>query len=190
MIIVSREYFEITFISRKKGLCWPSVWDCFLFEFGSAQSAKRFWYPSFWNDIWLSFRNDQSVPIYILKCFMTVISRLLTFRYQVSTICWKIFYDSRFEMIYDFHFEMSNAFLFSFWNALWLSFRNEGAKFSYTKLFSSEKNQIFYWRKCIYYYYFRTQLFTQGIVSLSLRWNKFFKKGDGLLCQILIILQC
>ena len=124
------------------------------------------------------------------RIVLTVISRLLTFRYQVSTICWKIFYDSRFEMIYDFHFEMSNAFLFSFWNALWLSFWNEGAKFSYTKLFSSEKNQIFYWRKCIYYYYFRTQLFTQGIVSLSLRWNKFFKKVDGLLCQILIILQC
>ena len=124
------------------------------------------------------------------RIVLTVLSRLLTFRYQVSTICWKIFYDSRFEMIYAFHFEMSNAFLFSFWNALWLSFRNEGAKFSSTELFSSGEPQIFYWRKCIYYYYFRTQLFTQGIVSLSLRWNKFFKKGDGLLCQILIILQC
>ena len=141
MIIVLEWYFEITFIPRKKGLCWPSFRDYLHFDIRSAQSANRFYVP-------------------------------------------------RFEMIYDFHFEMSNAFLFSFWNALWLSFRNEGAKFSYTKLFSSEKNQIFYWRKCIYYYYFRTQLFTQGIVSLSLRWNKFFKKGDGLLCQILIILQC
>ena len=111
MIIVSREYFEITFISRKKGLCWPSVWDYLLFDIRSAQSLKA------------------------------------------------IFYALRFEMIYDFHFEMSNVFLFSFWNALWLSFWNEGAKFSYTKLFSSEKNQIFYWRKCIYYYYFRTQFF-------------------------------
>ena len=100
------------------------------------------------------------------RIVLTVRLRLLTFRYQVSTICWKIFYDSRFEMIYDFHFEMSNAFLFSFWNALWLSFWNEGAKFSYTKLFSSEKNQIFYWRKCIYYYYFRTQFFTQGLVPI------------------------
>ena len=26
IIIVSREYFEIIFISRKKGLCWPSFW--------------------------------------------------------------------------------------------------------------------------------------------------------------------
>ena len=40
MIIVSREYFEITFISRKKGLCWPSVWDYLLFDIRSAQSLK------------------------------------------------------------------------------------------------------------------------------------------------------
>ena len=30
------------------------------------------WFP-FRNDIWLSFRNEQCVPIFILKCFMTVI---------------------------------------------------------------------------------------------------------------------
>ena len=86
---------------------------------------------------WNYFRFPQK------RIVLTVRLRLLTFRYQVSTICWKIFYDSRFEMIYDFHFEMSNAFLFSFWNALWLSFWNEGAKFSYTKLFSSEKTRYF-----------------------------------------------
>ena len=40
MIIVSREYFEITFISRKKGLCWPSLWNYFLFDIRSAQSLK------------------------------------------------------------------------------------------------------------------------------------------------------
>ena len=132
---------------------------------------EMIYYLSFWNDILklLSFPKKRIV--------LTVISRLLTFRYQVSTICWKIFYDSRFEMIYDFHFEMSNAFLFSFWNALWLSFWNEGAKFSYTKLFSSGLPRIFYWRKYHIIYIFRTQLFTQGIVSLSLRWNKFFKKA-------------
>ena len=110
------------------------------------------------------FRNYFHFPQ--KRIVLTVLSRLLTFRYQVSTICWKIFYDSRFEMIYDFHFEMSNAFLFSFWNALWLSFRNEGAKFSSTELFSSGEPQIFYWRKCIYYYYFRTQFFTQGMVPI------------------------
>ena len=45
MIIVSREYFEITFISRKKGLCWPSVWDYLLFDIRSAQSLKAICYP-------------------------------------------------------------------------------------------------------------------------------------------------
>ena len=40
MIIVSREYFEITFISRKKGLCWPSVWYYLHFDIRSAQSIK------------------------------------------------------------------------------------------------------------------------------------------------------
>ena len=42
MIIVSREYFEITFISRKKGLCWPSAWYYLHFDIRSAQSAIRF----------------------------------------------------------------------------------------------------------------------------------------------------
>ena len=75
MIIVLEWYFEITFISRKKGLCWPSVWDYLLFDIRSAQSAERFLWFSFRNDIWLSFRNEQCVPIFILKCFMTVISK-------------------------------------------------------------------------------------------------------------------
>ena len=44
MIIVSREYFEITFISRKKGLCWPSVWDYLHFDIRSAQSLKAICY--------------------------------------------------------------------------------------------------------------------------------------------------
>ena len=78
MIIVSREYFEITFISRKKGLCWPSVREYFHFEFGSAQSLKA--------------------------------------------ICYAL----RFEMIYDYRLQMSRA------------------KFSYTKLFSSGDEELFY----------------------------------------------
>ena len=65
-----------------------------------------------------------------------------------------------------------------------------GGKIFVHKIIFVRKNQIFYWRKYLILYIFRTQLFTQGIVSLSLRWNKFFKKGDGLLCQILMILQC
>ena len=100
MIIVSREYFEITFISRKKGLCWPSVWDYLLFDIRSAQSLKA------------------------------------------------IFYALRFEMIYDFHLQMSRT------------------KFSYTKLFSSRDEEIFYWRKCTYYKHFGSQLFTQGLVPI------------------------
>ena len=110
------------------------------------------------------FRNYFHFPQ--KRIVLTVLSRLLTFRYQVSTICWKFFYDSRFEMIYDFHFEMSDAFLFSFWNALWLSFRNEGAKFSSTELFSSKESEIFYWRKHLILYIFRTQFFMQGFVPI------------------------
>ena len=77
MIIVSREYFEITFISRKKGLCWPSVWDYLHFDIRSAQSLKAICYAlrfdmiydfhfemsnaflfTFWNALWLSFWNE------------------------------------------------------------------------------------------------------------------------------------
>ena len=100
MIIVSREYFEITFISRKKGLCWPSVWDYLLFDIRSAQSLKA------------------------------------------------IFYALRFEMIYDFHLQMRRA------------------KFSSTELFSSKESEIFYWRKYLILYIFRTQFFMQGLVPI------------------------
>ena len=141
MTIVLKWYFEITFVSLKKGLCWPSVWDYLLFDIRSAQSAERFF----------------MIPV--SKWYMTFISK------------WAMRSYFHFEMLYDCHFEMRGQ-----------NFRTQNC--------FRQKNQIFYWRKCIYYYYFRTQLFTQGIVSLSLRWNKFFKKGDGLLCQILIILQC
>ena len=118
MIIVLKWYFEITFISRKKGLCWPSLWNYFLFDIRSAQSAERFF----------------MIPV--LKWYMTFISKWVKASYL------------HFEMLYDCHFEM------------------RGRKFSYTKLFSSGEPRIFYWRKCIYYYYFRTQLFTQGLVPI------------------------
>ena len=76
MIIVSREYFEITFISRKKGLCWPSVWDYLLFDIRSAQSAERFF----------------MIPV--SKWYMTFISK------------WAMRSYLHFEMLYDCHFEM------------------------------------------------------------------------------------
>ena len=77
MIIVLKWYFEITFISRKKGLCWPSLWNYFLFDIRSAQSLKAIFYAlrfemiydfhfemskaflfTFWNALWLSFWNE------------------------------------------------------------------------------------------------------------------------------------
>ena len=141
MIIVSREYFEITFISRKKGLCWPSVRDYLLFDIRSAQSTERFF----------------MIPV--LKWYMTFISKWVKASYL------------HFEMLYDCHFEM------------------RGTKFSYTKLFSSGEPQIFYWRKHPIIYIFRTQLFAQCLCPYTCV-EIYFKKGDGLLCQILIILQC
>ena len=149
----------------------------------------------------LSFRNDI-LPIF-LKWYFEI-----TFIPSKKGLCWpsvrkhfhfefgsaqslKAIFDApRFEMIYDFHFEMSKALMFTFWNALWLSFWNEGEKISYTKLFSSEDDKTFYWRKYIYYYYFRTQFFTQCSCPYACVEIKFLEKGDGLLCQILIILQC
>ena len=125
---------------------------------------KRLCWPSFWNYYLFEIRSAQSLKA--------------------------ILYAPHFEMIYDFHFEMSKAFLFSFWNALWLSFRNEGAKFSYTKLFSSGEPQIFYWRKYPIIYIFSYTAFYARLGPYPCVEIKFLEKGDGLLCQILIILQC
>ena len=124
MIIVSREYFEITFISRKK------------------------------------------------RIVLTVRLRLFTFRYQVSTI------------------SESNLLCFAFWYDIWLSFANEQAKFSYTKLFSSGEPRIFYWRKYPIIYIFSYTAFYARLGPYPCVEIKFLKKGDSLLCQILIILQC
>ena len=73
MVIVSREYFESTFISRKKD-CADRPFEITYFSIsGQHNLLKDFlWFP-FRNDIWLSFRNEQSAYVYILKCFMTVI---------------------------------------------------------------------------------------------------------------------
>ena len=72
--------FEMIFwkhLHSQKRLCWPSFWNYFLFEIGSAQSAKTVFYVlrfemiydchfemskaflfSFWNALWLSFWNE------------------------------------------------------------------------------------------------------------------------------------
>ena len=66
-----------------KLLSFPKKKDCVDRHFeityfsisGQHNLLKDFlWFP-FRNDIWLSFRNEQCVPIFILKCFMTVISK-------------------------------------------------------------------------------------------------------------------
>ena len=72
----------------------------------------------------------------VLKWYMTFISKWAKRSYLL------------FEMLYDCHFEM------------------RGRKFSYTKLFSSGDEELFYWRKCPTFYIFRTQFFTQGLVPI------------------------
>ena len=73
MTIVLKWYFEITFIPSKKD-CADHPFEITYFSIsGQHNLLKDFlWFP-FRNDIWLSFRNEQCVPIFILKCFMTVI---------------------------------------------------------------------------------------------------------------------
>ena len=141
MIIVSREYFEITFIYRKK------------------------------------------------RIVLTVLLRLFSFRVWVSTIYRKIFYDSRFEMIYDFHFEMSKGVLFTFWNALWLSFWNEGDKIFVHKIISVRRTPNILLTKIQLLLLFSYTVFYARLGPYPCVEIKFLEKGDGLLCQILIILQ-
>ena len=66
MIIVSREYFEITFIFRKKGLCWPSVWDYLHFDIRSAQSLKAIFYALRFEMIY-DFHLQMSRKIFVHK---------------------------------------------------------------------------------------------------------------------------
>ena len=141
MTIVLKWYFEITFIPSKKD-CADHPFEITYFSIsGQHNLLKDFlWFP-FRNDIWLSFRNEQCVPIFILKCFMTVILK------------WggKIF-------VHKIVFVRKKPdILLTKMHLLLL--------FSYT---------VFYARLGPY-----------PCVEI-----KFLEKGDGLLCQILIILQC
>ena len=134
-------YFEITFIPSKKD-CADRPFEITYFSIsGQHNLLKDFlWFP-FRNDIWLSFRNEQCVPIFILKCFMTVISK------------WG-----------DKIFVHRIIFVKRIWNIL-LTKIPHFIYFSYT---------VFYARLGPY-----------PCVEI-----KFLEKGDGLLCQILMILQC
>ena len=129
--------FEMIFwkyFHSQKRLWWPSFWNYFLFELGSAQSANWFLCHSLWNDKWLSFRNEQSIPVFVLKCLMTVILK---------------------------------------WGR---------QKFSSTKLFSSGKFEIFYWRKSAINNNFRTQIFTQCQCPYTCVEIQFFMKGG--ICNV------
>ena len=91
MIIVLKWYFEITFISRKKGLCWPSVWDYLLFDIRSAQSIKAiFDAPLF--EMMYDFHFQMSRKIFVHKIIfvrrtpnilLTKILHFLLFSYTV-----------------------------------------------------------------------------------------------------------
>ena len=62
------------------------------------------WFP-FRNDIWLSFRNEQCVPIFILKCFMTVILKWggKIFVHKIVFVKrTKIFYWRKYPILYVF----------------------------------------------------------------------------------------
>ena len=59
MIIVSREYFEITFISLKRIVLTVRL-RLLTFRYQvSTISESNFLCFTFWNDIWLSFANEQ-----------------------------------------------------------------------------------------------------------------------------------
>ena len=141
MIIVSREYFEITFISRKKGLCWPSVWDYLLFDIRSAQSAERFF----------------MIPV--SKWYMTFISK------------WAMRSYFHFEMLYDCHFEMSR-------------------KIFVHKIIFVRRTLNILLTKIMHFLLFSYTAFYARLGPYPCVEIKFLEKGDGLLCQILIILQC
>ena len=141
MIIVLKWYFEITFIPRKKD-CADRPFEITYFSIsGQHNLLKDFlWFP-FWNDIWLSFRNEQSAYVYILKCFMTVI-----LKWGGENFVHKIIFVRR----------TQNILLTKIMHFL---------LFSYTAFYA--------------------RLSPCPCVEI-----KFLEKGDGLLCQILIILQC
>ena len=134
-------YFEITFFPLKND-CADRHFEITYFSIsGQHNLLKDFlWFP-FRNDIWLSFRNEQSVPIYILKCFMTVILK-------------------------------------------W------GGKFFVHKIIFVRSNPNILLTKIPYNLYFSYTAFYARLGPYPCVEIKFLEKGDGLLCQILIILQC
>ena len=128
--------------------------------------------------VWLMMYFSICLMIIISICSMTIV---LKWYFEITIIpSKKDCADRPFEIIFFSILGQHNLwkqflmFLVLKWYMTVIS--KWGDKIFVHKIVFVRKNQIFYWRKCIYYYYFRTQLFTQGIVSLSLRWNKFLRK--------------
>ena len=113
---------------------------------------------------WNYFRFPQK------RIVLTVLLRLFSFRYQVSTICYKIFM-------------LLGLICYMTFICKWA-----GKIFVHKIIFVRRTPNILL-TKIPYNLYFSYTAFYAVLMSLHLRCNIFFKKGDGLLCQILIILQ-
>ena len=91
MIIVSREYFEITFISRKKRIVLTVRLRLFTFRYQVSTIYKsNFWCSTVWDDIWLSFANEQKIFVHKIifvrrapNILLTKIMHFLLFSYTV-----------------------------------------------------------------------------------------------------------
>ena len=140
--------------------------DDLLFDMLYDNSFEMLYDYSFERIFWNYFHFPQKGIV------LTVRLRLLTFRYQVSTI------------------SESNFLCFTFWNDIWLSFANEQDKIFVHKIILVRKNRDILLTKMhllllVSYTVFYARFGPYPCVEI-----KFLEKGDGLLCQILIILQC
>ena len=115
------------------------------------------------------FRNHFHFPQ--KRIVLTVRLWLLTFRYQVSTIY------------------KSNFWCSTVWDDIWLSFANEQKIFVH-KIIFVRKTPAILLTKIPYNLYFSYTAFYARLGPYPCVEIKFLEKGDGLLCQILIILQC
>ena len=64
-------YFESIFIPKR--IVLTVILKLLSFWVGVSTICKLIFSYSLWNDIYLSFWNEQSIPVFVLKCFMTVI---------------------------------------------------------------------------------------------------------------------
>ena len=124
---------------------------------------KGLCWPSFRDYLLFDIRSAQSAE----RFFMIPVSKW----YMTFISKWAMRSYFHFEMLYDCHFEM------------------RGQNFRTQNYFRQEMKSYFIDENASIITIF-VHSFLRKAWSLSLRWNKFFKKGDGLLCQILIILQC